>query len=90
MYLINKEHIVFFQRSQDTRQVARFIEYRTRSYLKADSEFVGDDIRECGFSQSRRAVQKCMVKGFTTIFGCFNEHFQILHNLLLTAEVFKT
>ena len=32
-------------------------------------------------------MQQDVVEGLATIFGSFNEHFQILHHLLLTAEI---
>ena len=34
-------------------------------------------------------MQKCVVEWFTTILGRLNEDTKVLHNLLLSAEVFK-
>ena len=35
-------------------------------------------------------MQQRVVKRLTTIFGCLDKHFQILHNLLLATEVLET
>ena len=34
-------------------------------------------------------MQQRVVEGFATIFGCLDEDLQILHNLLLAAEILK-
>ena len=87
MDLVDKQHIVLFERGQDTREVARLIEYRTGGNLKSYPQLVGDDIRERGLSQARRTVQQGMIQRLTTILGSLHEHLKVLYDLLLTTEI---
>jgi len=86
---IDKQHIIRFQTGKHSRQIARFIEHRTGSNLKTNSQFIGNNIGKRRFSQSRRPVQQYMIQRLATQAGCFNEDTQIVHHLILSAEVFK-
>ena len=89
MNFINKKHVVRFEAGQYTCQVTRFIKYRTGSYLETYAQFVGYDIAECCFSQSGRAVKQHMVQRLATQAGSFHKYAQIVHHLVLPAEILK-
>ena len=61
VYLIDKQHIIPVKRGENTRQVTRFVEHGSAGDFKSHSQFVGNDIAQCGFSQSGRSVQQGMV-----------------------------
>ena len=62
MNLVDEKHVVFIEGSEDAGKVAGLVEHRARSNLEAYAEFVGYDVAESGFSQSRRTVEQGMVE----------------------------
>ena len=89
VYLVNKQHIVRLQAGKDPRQVARLVEHRPRCNLKPHSQFVGNDVRQCSLSQSGRAVQQHMVQRFAAQACRLYKNAQVVHHLILSAEVLK-
>ena len=89
MNLIDKQHIVLLQRCQDACQVPRLVQYGAAGNLESYSQFVGNNIRQRRLTQSRRTVQQDVIQRFATVFGSLDEHLQVLHYLLLTAEVME-
>ena len=89
VYLINKENVVGFQASKDTCQIAWLIQNGTTGELKSYTQFVGNDITECGLSQSWRTMQQGMIQGFPTELGGLNKDAQVLYHLQLTAEILE-
>ena len=87
VYLVDKEHIVRLQAGEQAGEVARLVEHGTRGELEAHAEFVGNDVGEGGFAQSRRPVEQSVVERFATVFGRLDEDAQVVDHLLLTAEV---
>ncbi|CDB81265.1 unknown [Bacteroides clarus CAG:160] len=89
MYFINEKHIVRFQTGEDTRQIARLVEYRTGSNLETHPQFVGYNVGKRSFSQSGRAMQQYMIQGFSSETGGLHENTQIINDLILSAEILK-
>ena len=89
MYLVDEEHIVRLEGSEDAGQVARFVKHGAAGELKAYSELVGYDVGECGLAQAWRAMQECVVEGFSAILRSLDEDTQILDDFLLSAEVLE-
>jgi hypothetical protein len=85
--LVDEQHVVLLQRGEDAGQVAGLVEHGTAGELEAYAELVGDNVAQRGLSQSGRPVQKRVVEGLAAIFGGFHEHFEVLHDFLLSAEV---
>ena len=42
--LIDKQHVIRFQRGKYSRQIPGLIQYRTRRNLKSHAQFIGNDI----------------------------------------------
>ncbi len=61
---IQKENFLFFERGQYRRQVAFALQQRARAGLDGHVQFVGDDLRQGGFSQPGRPVEQHMVQRF--------------------------
>ena len=89
MYFVDEKHIIRLQAGKHSRQVSRLVEYRTGGYFKTYPQFVGNDIAECRFSQSGRAVKQHMVQRLATQAGSFYKYAQIVHHLVLPAEILK-
>ena len=87
MNLVDEEHVARFQRGQYAGQVAGLVEYGATGNLEAHAQLVGNDVAQCGLAKSRGAVQQGMVERFATVLGSLDKHFEVLHHLLLTAEV---
>ena len=89
MDLIDEKDIVGFERSEQTCQVTGFIEDRSGSDLEAYAEFVGDDVTEGRFSESRRAEEKHMVETLPALFGGLDEDLEVRGHLTLSGKVGK-
>ena len=89
MYFVDEKDIVRLERCEDACKVARFVEHRSARQLEADSQLVGNDVGECGLTKSWRAMQKCVVEGFSAIFRSLDKDAQVLDNFLLSAKVFE-
>ena len=87
MNLIDKEHIALVEIGQQTRQIARLVEHGTRGHFELRTHLVGDDTRQRGLAQTRRAVQQHVVERLATHQRRANEDVEVLDNLLLTREV---
>ena len=50
MYFVDKQHVVGFERSENTCQITRLIEHRTACYLEAYTQFIGNNVAQRGLS----------------------------------------
>ena len=87
MDFVDEEHVIRLQRSQDTGQIARLVQYRAGRDLETHAQFVGYDVAQRGLPQSRRTVQQSMVEGLAPVLGSLDENFQVFHHLQLSAEI---
>ena len=85
--LVDEQHVVRLERRQYACQVARLVEHGTARQLEAHAQLVGNDVAQRGLSQSGRAVQQGVVERLAAVFGGLYEHLEVLHHLLLSAEV---
>ena len=90
MNLVDEEHVVGLEGGEQACQVAGLVEHRTTGGLDTDTEFVGDDIGEGGFTETRRAVEEHMVEGFAAVLGGADEDLEVFHHLLLTGETVES
>ena len=86
MYLVNEKHIIFLKRCQYACQIAGFVEHRSGCHFHAYTQLIGDDAAECGFAETGRTVQQCMVQSLSSHTGGLDEYFQIFYNFFLTTE----
>src|SRR5712664_1412446 len=87
MDFVEKEDFFCFQRGEDGGEVTFAIEERTGTGLDGDGQLVGDDLREGGLAEARRAVEQNMVEGFAASAGGFDGDLDVFLNALL-ADVF--
>ena len=56
VYFVYKQHVALVKIGKYSGEIAGFFDRRTRSYLYLHAHFGGDDVRERGFTKSRRSV----------------------------------
>ena len=84
MNFVEKENFLGLERREDGGEVAFAFEERTGAGFDGDVEFVGDDLGEGGFSESRRAIEKNVIEGFAAIAGGFEGDGDVFLDALLT------
>ena len=87
MNLVDEKHIVLLERGENAGKVARLVEHRTRSDFETYAKFIGYDVAESGFSQSRRTVEQGVVERLATKPCSGNENAEVLDDFLLTGKV---
>ena len=90
MDLVDEELVVGLKAHEYSGEVAWLVEHGAACHLESDVELIGYDIAQCGLSESRRAMEKCMVEGLATHAGRLHEHAEVGHYLLLAAEVVES
>ena len=85
--LVNEQHVARFERSEDASEVARLVEHRSARNLEAHAQFVGYNVAKRCLAQSWGAVQQRVVERFAAVLRRLDEHFEVLHHLLLSAEI---
>src|SRR5262249_36096412 len=71
MDLGQEENFAKFERSENGSEVAFAFEKRTGAGLDGDVQFIGDDLCERGFAETRRAVEQHVIEGFAAIASSF-------------------
>ena len=89
MDLIDEQHVTRLQGSQQAGQVAGPVEHRSGRDLHVDPHFVGDDVRERGLAQARRAVEQRVVQRLPAHLGCLDIDAEPGHDLTLAGEIFQ-
>ena len=85
--LVEKQHLPFSQIGQDCRQVALNLQRRPGCLLKAHVQFVGDDRRQRGLAQSRRAEKQHVVQRLAARLRRFQRNRQLLLGFRLADEL---
>ena len=84
--LVDEEDIALLQTGQQSGEIARFFDDRSAAGLDIGAFFVGDDVCEGGFPQSRGTAQKQMPQRLVTGLGSFHIDFQPLFDLILPGK----
>jgi len=87
VYFVDEKYVAGVEVGQKSRQVARFIEHRSGSDFQLCMHFIGDDVRQRGFTQSRRTVQQHVVERIASHQSRLDENPEVIHDLLLPGEV---
>ena len=89
MNLVDEEHIVGFERGEQTGQVARLVEHGAGSDLEAHAQFIGDNVAQRGLAQTRRAEEQDVVKRLAAELSGLHEDLEVGGHLALTGKVGK-
>lgn len=87
VYLVDKQHVPFVEVGEDGGEIARALDRGAAGQLDLHTHFVGDDMRQRGFAQPGRAVQKDVVERLAPLFGGGDIHAEIFLYLLLSDIV---
>ena len=87
MDLVDEQNIVGFEVGEQRREIARPLQHRTRGLAQIDAHLLGDDVRQRGLAQPRRAEQQHMVERLAPMARGLDEDFELTADLLL-ADVF--
>ena len=77
MDFIDKQHIVGFEVGQHGRQITGFFQYRSGGGAQINAHFIGDNIRQCGFPEPRRAENQQMIEGIPALTGSLDKDFHL-------------
>ena len=87
MDFVHEEDVTRTQVGQDGSQITGALDGGTSRHLQVDAHLVGQDMRQRGFAQPRRAVEKDMVKRLPSLSSCFDQNRQVLFHLFLSDQV---
>jgi len=85
--LVDEQDVMRLEVGQDRGQVAGLFQHRPRSLAQVDLHFVGDDMRQGGLAQARRAEYEYMVERFAAFDRGLDEYFHLLAHFLLADIV---
>ena len=84
MDLVHEENVILVEVGQQRRQIAGLFNGRAGGDADIDAHFGGDNARQRGLAQARRAVQQHMIQRFAAAACRLDEHGQVALGLLLT------
>ena len=87
MDLVDEQDVAGVQIGQQRRQVAGLLDGGAGGDADIDPHLVGDDARQGGLAQARRAVEQHVVQGLAAAAGGFNIDGEIVLGLLLAGIV---
>ena len=87
--LINKKDVPFIEGGKQPCQIPGFFNDRTAGGFDSTAFFIGDDVRQSRFSQSRRSGEQQMPQRFITAFGGTHIDFQTFLDLALAGKTGK-
>jgi hypothetical protein len=83
---VDKEDIAGIEVGQKAGQITWFFKHGAGGHAQGGFEFLGDDVRQGGFTEAGRAVQQNVVEGVAALFGGLDEDLKVIHDFLLTTE----
>ena len=87
--LVHEQDVALVQVGQQGRQVAGLFDGRAGGDADARPHLLGDDARQGGFAQARRAVEQDVVQGLLPLAGGFNKDGKVFLGLLLSDVFFQ-
>ena len=87
--LVDEQHIAGFKGGEKSGEVAGFFDGGAAGTFQIGSPFVGDDVCQCGFAQSRRTAEQNVIQCLIAGFGGTDKEFQLLFDFILTRKIGK-
>ena len=78
MDLIHEQYIVGFKVSQNCSEVTGLFQHRSRGLAKIGTHLVGNNMGQCGLTQSGWTEYQYMIQRFTSITRCTNKYLELL------------
>ena len=90
MDFIYKKDITFLKVCKQTGKITWFVENGSGCNAKINSQFIGYNGSQSGFSESGRTVKEDMIKSFSSLFCSSDKNNKVFNNLFLSFKVIKT
>src|SRR5947208_2956891 len=87
MDFIDEKDLAFADVAEDAGEVELLLQDGSRGLIDGCAEFLGDDVCECGFAESRRAIKQYVIERLTAAVGSLNRDGQVLFEFGLTGEI---
>ncbi|EEZ75249.1 hypothetical protein NEILACOT_04699 [Neisseria lactamica ATCC 23970] len=84
---VDKQYVVRIKIGQKGGEVAGAFEDGAAGLAQIYAQFFGDDVRQCGFTQPRRAEEQDVVERFAALFGGLDEDGELLFGFMLPDVV---
>jgi len=84
---VDEQHVVLLEIGQQCGQVLGLFQHRAAGLAQVHAQLVGNDVRQRGLAQARRAEQQHVVQRLVTLFGGTDKDLQLLAHLGL-AHIF--
>ena len=90
MDFVDEEDVSFLQGSQEAGKVSGFFDRGPAGTFQVAAAFVGDDVGQSGFSESRRTGKQDMVQCLSPFPGGVHEEFELILDFVLPRKVGET
>jgi hypothetical protein len=80
MYLIHEKDIPFLKVGEEAEEIPTLVHSRSGCGVKIRSHFPGNNMRQRGLAESRRAMKKDMIEWFLTFQGSLDSNTQCFHH----------
>ncbi len=87
MDFVDEQHIVGFEVGQQRGQVAGLADHRPAGGAEAHPELLGDDLRQRGLAEPRRAEEQHVIHRLAARLRRIDEHPEVLARRLLPDEL---
>ena len=84
--LVDEEHVALFEIGEQRREVAGLGDHRAGGRAEIDAELAGDDLRQRGLAEARRADQQHVVERLAAALRRRDEDAEVRARLLLADE----
>jgi hypothetical protein len=84
VYLIDEKHIAFFKVGEQGRKIAGLLDHGPGRHPDLGVHFPGDYSGQCGFTETRGAIEQDVIQSLTTRTCGFDKDPQIIFDPLLT------
>jgi hypothetical protein len=86
---IDEEYIAWLQIGQNGRKIARPFKYRARRRPDVHLHFGGNNVRQSGFPEARRATEENVIEGIGALPSGFDKDAQRFFTLRLSDIILK-
>ena len=85
----SEQHVVGFEVGQQCGQVTGLVQHRAGRVAQVGAHLVGDDVRQGGLAQTRRAEDQGMVQGVPALPGSLDKNIHLFRYLRLSHVVLQ-
>ncbi len=84
--LVDEQDVAILEIGEQRGEIARLGDHRAGRGAETDTHFLGDDLRQRGLAQPRRAEEQHMIERIPALAGSVDEHAQVIARRTLADE----